>query len=34
MGSGADRQLAVYQETNSARSVVDWLCDETLQGLP
>ncbi len=34
IGSGADRQLAVYQETNSARSVVDWLCDETLQGLP
>jgi carboxylate-amine ligase len=32
-GTGADRQLAVYAETESTRAVVDWLCDETLRGI-
>jgi carboxylate-amine ligase len=34
MGTGADRQIAVYKQTGSTRAVVDWLCDETLRGIP
>jgi len=32
-GSGADRQLRVYQETNDFKQVVDYMIAETEQGL-
>ena len=32
-GSGADRQLKVYRETGSLRSVVDYMAAETKAGL-
>jgi carboxylate-amine ligase len=32
-GSGADRQLAVFRETGSLRSVVDYMASETRAGL-
>ncbi len=32
-GTGADRQLAVYQETQSLEAVVDYICDQTLDGI-
>lgn len=31
-GTGADRQLAVYQETNSMEKVVDFITEQTLAG--
>ncbi len=33
-GSSADRQLAVFRETNDLRAVVDNLVNETLEGVP
>jgi glutamate---cysteine ligase / carboxylate-amine ligase len=33
-GSSADRQLAVFKETNSLHAVVDHLIEETMQGVP
>jgi carboxylate-amine ligase len=33
-GTSADRQLAVYDETNDLRAVVDWLIQQTLNGVP
>ncbi len=33
-GSSADRQLAVFRETNDLRAVVDHLVNETLEGVP
>jgi carboxylate-amine ligase len=33
MGSGADRQLKVFRETGSLRSVVDYMAEETKVGL-
>jgi len=33
-GTGADRQLAVYQREKTVKSVVDHLIQETVQGLP
>ena len=33
MGTGADRQLAVYQQTNDLKRVVDYIVDETSFGL-
>jgi carboxylate-amine ligase len=33
-GTGADRQLAVYHETNSTHAVTDFLMAQALQGLP
>jgi glutamate---cysteine ligase / carboxylate-amine ligase len=33
-GSGADRQLDVFRQTNDFRSVVDYLAAETLRGVP
>ncbi len=32
-GTGADRQLAVYNQTGNLESVVDYITDETLRGL-
>jgi glutamate---cysteine ligase / carboxylate-amine ligase len=32
-GTGADRQLAVYERTRDLRSVVDFLADETMRGV-
>jgi carboxylate-amine ligase len=32
-GTGADRQLAVYEQTNDLRAVVDFLADETMRGV-
>ena len=32
-GTGADRQLAVYEKTNSLEKVVDFIIDETVSGL-
>jgi glutamate---cysteine ligase / carboxylate-amine ligase len=32
-GTGADRQLAVYERTQDLRSVVDFLADETMRGV-
>jgi carboxylate-amine ligase len=32
-GTGADRQLAVYERTNDLRAVVDYLADETMRGV-
>jgi glutamate---cysteine ligase / carboxylate-amine ligase len=32
-GTGADRQLAIYEQTNDLRSVVDFLADETMRGV-
>jgi glutamate---cysteine ligase / carboxylate-amine ligase len=32
-GTGADRQLAVFQETGSLESVVDYILNETVQGV-
>jgi carboxylate-amine ligase len=32
-GSGADRQLAVYQETGDLKQVVDYIIEETEAGL-
>ncbi len=34
MGSGADRQLAVWEKTKDFRKVVDYIIEETHQGLP
>ena len=33
-GTGADRQLRVYEETGDLIKVVDYICEETSQGLP
>jgi carboxylate-amine ligase len=33
MGSGADRQLKVFEETKSLKSVVDYIVSETRVGL-
>jgi carboxylate-amine ligase len=33
MGSGADRQLRVFEETNSLKAVVDYIVSETKVGL-
>ena len=33
-GSSADRQLAVFRETNDLNAVVDNLIVETLEGVP
>jgi glutamate---cysteine ligase / carboxylate-amine ligase len=33
MGTGADRQLAVWEQTNDIRSVVDFIVHETHLGL-
>jgi carboxylate-amine ligase len=33
MGSGADRQLALYEKTNDTKAVVDYIIDETHVGL-
>ena len=32
-GTGADRQLAIYEQTNDLRAVVDFLADETMRGV-
>jgi carboxylate-amine ligase len=32
-GSGADRQLRVYQETGDLKKVVDYIIEETESGL-
>ena len=32
-GTGADRQLDVWQKTRDIRKVVDFICDETVIGL-
>jgi carboxylate-amine ligase len=32
-GSGADRQLRVYQETGDLKSVVDYIISETEAGI-
>jgi len=32
-GTGADRQLKVFRETGSLRSVVDYMASETRAGL-
>jgi carboxylate-amine ligase len=32
-GTGADRQLAVYEETNDLRAVVDYYMAQTLKGI-
>jgi len=33
-GTGADRQIKVYEETGDLKRVVDYICEETRQGLP
>jgi carboxylate-amine ligase len=33
MGSGADRQLKVFEETNSLKTVVDYIVSESKIGL-
>jgi carboxylate-amine ligase len=33
-GTGADRQLEVYRQTGDLKSVVDYLAEETLRGVP
>jgi len=33
MGTGADRQLRVFRETNDLRKVVDYMIEETHRGL-
>jgi carboxylate-amine ligase len=33
MGTGADRQLRVFQETGDLKNVVDYIIDETEVGL-
>jgi carboxylate-amine ligase len=33
MGTGADRQLAVFQQHKSLKSVVDYIVDETSFGI-
>jgi carboxylate-amine ligase len=33
-GTGADRQIAVYQDTGSLQAVTRFLMQQTLQGLP
>jgi len=33
MGSGADRQLKVFHETNDLKKVVDYIVDETKVGV-
>ena len=33
MGTGADRQLAVFQQTNDLKRVVDYIVDETSFGI-
>lgn len=33
MGTGADRQLAVYEKTNDLKAVVDYIVDETQKGV-
>ncbi len=33
MGTGADRQLAVYEKTNDTNAVVDYIIEETHVGL-
>ena len=32
-GTGADRQLDVWKKTHDIRAVVDYICDETVEGL-
>jgi carboxylate-amine ligase len=32
-GTGADRQLAMFERTNSLRSVVEFMVEETRAGL-
>ncbi|HEY3132792.1 MAG TPA: carboxylate-amine ligase [Acidobacteriota bacterium] len=32
-GTGADRQLAVFEKTGSLKAVTDFLCDQTLAGI-
>lgn len=32
-GTGADRQIAVWERTRDIRKVVDYICEETLEGL-
>jgi carboxylate-amine ligase len=32
-GTGADRQLHVYEKTGDLMKVVDYICDETSHGL-
>ncbi len=33
MGSGADRQLEVWEQSHDTKSVVDYIIDETYRGL-
>ena len=33
MGTGADRQLRVFEETNDLKKVVDYIVEETEAGL-
>jgi carboxylate-amine ligase len=33
-GSGADRQLRIYEESGELKRVVDYICEETGHGLP
>jgi carboxylate-amine ligase len=33
MGTGADRQLRVFEETNDLKAVVDYMAEETKAGL-
>jgi carboxylate-amine ligase len=32
-GTGADRQIAVYKETNSLRAVINFLMRQTMEGV-
>jgi carboxylate-amine ligase len=33
-GTGADRQVAVYQETGSIDALIQFLMQQTMQGIP
>jgi carboxylate-amine ligase len=33
-GTGADRQIAIYQETGSINAVIRFLMQQTMQGIP
>ena len=33
-GTGADRQVAVYQETGSIDAVIQFLIQQTMEGIP
>lgn len=33
-GTGADRQIAVYQDTGSIDAVIQFLMQQTMQGIP